>query len=164
MSILGAQLDDLAVLADQLRQTAGDLATTRDSALTLSGQMVNTTRETAQNGLSTVEGQLTTMSASVTASVSQASAAQWTGANAERFREGAASFQANIEAGRTATTEAFSSFNTHIAALADALESYVQQFGTALAGAEESSHQMSAAVESQRANLDQVMNTGLAVG
>ncbi len=164
MTMLGAQLDDLAALADQLRRTATDLAATRDGSTTLSQTMVRSTQDAAQTGLTQITDQLSTMSASVSASVSQASAAQWTGANADRFRDGAASFQQNIETGRAATEEAFTDFNTHINALAASLEAYVQSFGAALSGAEDSSNQMSSAVEAQRANLDQVMNTGLTVG
>ncbi len=162
MTMLGAQLDDLATLADQLRRTAADLGATRDGSTSLSQTMVSSTQDAAQTGLSQINEQLAAMSSSVSTSVNQANASQWTGANADRFRDGAAGFQQNIEAGRATTEQAFNDFNTHINALASSLEAYVQSFGAALSGAEESSNQMSGAVEAQRANLDQVMNTGMA--
>lgn len=163
MTLLGAQLDDLAGLAQRLSATSTDVGAARDRSVGTSTDVITTVADAAQRALTAIEAHMEQLEASVSAAITQAESTQWTGANADRFRGAAQDFHGAMSAGQRATTEAFQSFHTSVGAMSDTLATYVQQFGTALTSAQDSASQMAAAVESQRANLDQVMNAGLSV-
>lgn len=163
MALLGAQLDDLAGLAHRLSTTSADVGTARESSVSTSTNVITAVADAAQQALTAITTQMEQLEASVAGAVAQAEGTQWTGANADRFRGAAQEFHGAMSAGQRATTEAFQSFQASVGAMNDTLGTYVQQFGTALTSAQDSATQMSAAVESQRANLDQVMNAGLSV-
>lgn len=164
MTMLGAQLDDLSRLSHRLTATAGEVGTSRDGALQTTTRVVTGVQDAAQAALEQIMGHMDQLGQSVAGSVAEAGNAHWTGANADRFRDGAARFQSSMQAAQTSTTDTFSQFRLTIAGLSETLEAYSASLSTALAEAEESTRQMAQAVEHQRAALDQVMNTGLSFG
>ncbi len=164
MTMLGAQLDDLATLSTRLQTTSTDVGAVKDQSVTLTSTVVGNVTEAARHALSEISTQMDLMSQSVAASTSQADATQWTGANADRFRQGAAEFQSSMATASTTTSEAFQAFLQAASTMSESLENYVTQLSGSLMTAQESASQMSSAVESQRANLDQVMNIGISAG
>ncbi|MEZ5375444.1 MAG: hypothetical protein R2733_02970 [Acidimicrobiales bacterium] len=162
MTILGAQLDDLSRLSQRLTTTAGDVGGSRDGAIRTTTQVVTGVQEAAQAALEQIMTHMDQLGQSVAASVAEAGATNWTGSNADRFRDGATTFQRSMQAAQNTTTDVFSQFRATIASLSDTLDSYAAALGTQLSDAEQSVQQMSQAVDHQRSNLDSVMNTGLA--
>lgn len=161
MVMLGAQLDDLQALTARLDAMSTDVTATRDNSVATSTQLVNDVTTASTTGLQQINGLLEQLRASVEGAVSSAESTQWTGANADRFRQGAIEFQAAIAAGDAATRDAFTTFQTSAAAMSDALQEFVTGFSAALTDASASATDMARAVEAQRANLDSVMNLGL---
>ncbi len=164
MTMLGAQLEDLATLSTRLQTTSSDVGAVKDQAVTLTSTVVGNVTESARHALSEIGTQMSLMSQSVAASTAQADATQWTGANADRFRQGATEFQTSMSTASTTTEEAFQAFLQTASAMTESLENYVTQLSASLLTAQESATQMSTAVESQRSNLDQVMNIGISFG
>ncbi len=164
MSMLGAQLDDLSSLSTKLQATSSDVGSIKEQAVSLTANVVGNVVEAAKQALGDMTTQMELLSQSVASSANQAEATQWTGANADRFRQGAVEFQASMTQAGGTTGEAFQAFLQSASAMTDSLEQYVTQLATALSAAQDSATQMSSAVESQRANLDQVMNIGISLG
>lgn len=163
MTMLGAQLDDLATLSTRLQTTAGDVGSVQEQAVALTSTVVSSVTESARQALTQISTQMDVMSQSVAASTSQAESTQWTGQNADRFRQGATEFQTAMATAGSTTNEAFEAFVQAASAMSDSLQQYVNQLSTSLVSAQDSATQMSGAVESQRANLDQVMNVGISL-
>ncbi|MEZ5341847.1 MAG: hypothetical protein R2706_10460 [Acidimicrobiales bacterium] len=136
----------------------------RDNAVTTTSTAVESISSASEQALASITSHMEHLEASVAAAVSQAESTQWIGANADRFRTAAQEFHSSMTAGQQATTDAFASFQASVAAMNDTLSTYVQQLSGALTAAQEAAAQMAAAVDGQRANLDQVMNAGLTVG
>lgn len=164
MTMLGAQLDDLQTLSSQLTVMGSDVAACRDDSVSTTSQMIADVTHATALALQQINAHMARLDGSVQAAVGHAEAAQWTGANADRFRQGAADFHAAMGTGQAATREAFASFQQSAAAMTETLQEFVAGFSTALTEASSSASDMSAAVEAQRANLDSVMNLGLSVG
>ena len=164
MTMLGAQLDDLSTLSTKLQTTSGDVGSIKEQAVSLTSTVVGNVIEAAKQALGDITTQMDLLSQSVASSSTQAAATQWTGANADRFRQGATDFQSSMTQAGATTGEAFEAFLQSASTMTDSLEHYVTQLASALTTAQESAAQMSGAVESQRANLDQVMNIGISIG
>lgn len=161
MTMLGAQLDDLAALSARLQATASDVATGRNSSVATTSQVVAEVGDAARRALDQITSHMQSLDASVAAAASQADSTQWTGANADRFRAGAAEFRSAMQSGQAATTDAFASFQSSVTTMTETLHEFVSSFSTALANAEQSAIEMADAVDAQRSNLDQAMNVGL---
>ncbi len=163
MVMLGAQLDDLAALTTRLQTTAGDVGSAREQSVLSTTSVIGEVSDSTRRALEQITSYMQALDTSVSGAVAQADGTQWTGANADRFRVGAADFRAAMQSGQAATTDAFSSFQASVATMTESLNQFVSQFSTALTQAEASAVDMSSAVEAQRANLDQAMNIGLSV-
>ncbi len=161
MTMLGAQLDDLASLSTRLNTTAADVGSSREQSVQTTTLVITEVSDAARRALDEISSHMQALDQSVSAAVGQADQTQWTGANADRFRHGAAEFRGAMQSGQAATTEAFASFQASVASMTETLNQFVSEFSTALAHAESSTIEMANAVEGQRANLDQAMNIGL---
>ncbi len=161
MTILGAQLDDLSRLSQRLTTTATDVGGSRDGAIRTTAQVVAGVQEAAQAALEQIMTHMDHLGQSVSASVAEAGSTNWTGANADRFRDGASSFQSSMQAAQNTTTDTFGQFRATIGSLSETLDGFAANLGAQLNDAEQAVQQMSQAVEHQRSNLDSVMNTGL---
>jgi hypothetical protein len=163
MTMLGAQLDDLQSLSAQLHVMSGDVTTTRDGSVATTSQVIGEVAQATATALQQITTQMEQLQTSVQGSVARAEATQWTGANADRFRQGASDFQSSLAAGQAATRDAFTSFQSSAAMMSDTLQEFVTGFSAALTDASASASDMATAVEAQRANLDSVMNLGLSI-
>jgi uncharacterized protein YukE len=163
-TILGAELDDLVALSSELARTTSALGQTQSGSAASTNDVVQSVKSAA----AAAEGQITTQMDSLRGAVGRANAsastAVWTGRNAERFRAAYQDFDASMQKAETATRETFNDFRRAIDEMARTLADYTQTFSTALSNAQSSTQSMQAAVDAQRQNLDQVMNTGLTVG
>ena len=163
MTMLGAQLDDLQALSSQLTTMGDDVAASRDDALATTTNVIAEVSQATTTALQQISAHMERLEASVRGAMARADATQWTGANADRFRQGASDFQSSLIVGQTATQEAFTSFQQSTSLMGDTLSEFVAGFSTALTQASSSANDMSSAVEAQRANLDSVMNLGLTI-
>ncbi len=161
--MLGAQLDDLQTLSNQLTTMGANVAASRDESLTTTTNVINEISQATATALQQITTHMERLEASVRIAVAKADATQWTGANADRFRQGASDFQSSLLTGQTATQEAFTSFQQSTSLMSDTLQEFITGFSAALTQAADSAHDMSSAVEAQRANLDSVMNLGLSI-
>ncbi len=164
MTMLGAQLDDLQSLSAQLTLMGTDVAACRDDSVITASQVITDVTQATALALQQINAHMARLEGSVHAAVGHAEATQWTGANADRFRQGASDFQASMGSGQATTREAFASFQQSAAMMTETLQDFVTGFSAALTEASASAGDMSAAVEAQRANLDSVMNLGLSIG
>jgi hypothetical protein len=161
MSMLGAQLEDLSGLSQRLTVTSGDINATKTDSTTSTTNVVESVRTAASNALQQIEAQMEALRLTVTTAHNQAQSAVWTGINAETFRNAYAEFDSSMQQAEQATRETFSSFQRSIDTMAGELSDYSTRFAASMGEAETSTCSMATAVEQQRANLDQVMNTGL---
>jgi len=163
MTMLGAQLDDLQGLSGQLQVMGGDVATVRDGSVATTSQVIGEVTQATATALQQITTHMEHLQTSVQTAVARAEVTQWTGANADRFRQGAVDFQSALAAGQATTRDAFSSFQSSAAMMSDTLQEFVTGFSAALTDASASASDMATAVEAQRANLDNVMNLGLSI-
>lgn len=161
--MLGAQLDDLDALAGQLDRTGGALAECQTRSTTDTNQVVESVRAAANTALQRITAQMDALRESVRGAGSSSRAAQWTGANAERFRAAYHDFDVSMQQAEATTKDTFAEFQRAIDHMATSLSDFAQQLANALANAQHSTQTMSGAVHAQRANLESVMNTGLSV-
>lgn len=161
MAMLGATLDDLSRLAAKLGTTASDVGATREAALLLTTEVVDGVTSSATRAHQQITTEMDTLKLSVTEAVAQADGADWTGRNAERFRESATGFGEAMGAAEQTTAETFETFRTSVIAMAESLDLFVQSLSGSLTDAETAAGEMSRAVNDQYTNLDQVMNNGL---
>ncbi len=164
MTMLGAQLDDLHDLSAHLTAMATDVASCRDDAVSTTTQVIADVTQATALALQQINAHMSHLETTVHTAVGRADAAQWTGANAERFRQGAADFQASMSTGQATTRETFAAFQQSAAMMTETLQDFVAGFSSALTDASGSANDMAAAVEAQRSNLDTVMNLGLSIG
>ncbi len=163
MSMLGATLEDLTALSTKLEITATDVGATRDAAVLLTSEVVEGVTESATRAQQQIATEMETLELSVSESAAQADATNWTGQNADRFREAAHGFQeAMLQAERT-TTETFEVFRAAVVGMTETLDEFVRSLSISLSDAETAAHDMARAVTDQHENLDQVMNVGLSV-
>jgi hypothetical protein len=162
--MLGAQLDDLDALANQLDRTGTAIADCQSRSTSDTNQVVDSVRTAAATALQRITAQMDIMRESLRAASGSSHAAHWTGANAERFRSAYQQFDASMQQAEVTTRGTFADFQRAIDQMAASLADYAQQLASALANAQQSTLTMSSAVHAQRANLDAVMNTGLSVG
>lgn len=163
-SMLGAQLEDLTSLAGQLNRTGGAITECQTSSTGTTNDVVTTVRQAADAALSAITAQMESLRSAVAAANAASGSAEWTGANAERFRTAYGDFDASMVKAETSTKDTFQQFQKAISDMAQSLDGYSQELAKALTSARSSTDSMARAVEAQRTNLDTVMNTGLSVG
>jgi biotin operon repressor len=164
MPTLGATLEDLESLSTQLTTTTGDIGDVRDQTRTAITEVIDRLRQAGLEAVNTARQQMQALRTTVETAQSRADGADWTGHNAEVFRSAYQEFNSAIGQAETATTGYFDEFNSLLDRLGVDTEDYVGQLGTSLTNAQSSTESMSHAVDAQRQNLDQVMNTGFSVG
>ncbi len=164
MPALGATLDDLQALADQLRATSSDIGEVSTTTQTQIKAIVEQLRTSGTQAVTTARNQMEALRASVTAAQSRADGADWTGHNAEVFRHAYQDFNQSMTKAEQATNGYFEEFNTLLDKLGGDTETYVGEFTTSMSSAQTSTDSMATAVDAQHQNLDQVMNTGMSVG
>ena len=161
MVMLGAQLDDLDGLAQRLRLTGGEIGDVRADAQLTTTTVVEAVRGSVQEARTRIDAVMIDLLRSVGASADVAAATAWTGRNQEAFVGHHAEFRAAMDQASAATTDAFAQFGLAVEQMAGALVDYDVSLAAALADAAASSQAMATAVEAQRDNLDQVMNSGM---
>lgn len=159
--VLGADIGQMADLAKRISSTSGAIGKCQASTGRATNRVVSQVTAEARTALKQIQGEMTELRASVSGSVSQANATQWTGVNANTFRSSAVEFDGAMQRAEAATAEAFQTFEASIQKMADALEQYQQSFNGAMSKAQASSNSMQQAVVSQKMKLDDTMNTGM---
>jgi len=159
--MLGADIGQMADLAKRISSTSAAIGKCQVSTGQTTGRVVAEVTTEARTALQQIRGEMTELRASVSGSVAQANATQWTGANANTFRSSAVEFDGAMQRAEAATAEAFSTFEASIQSMADALEQYQASFNSAMTKAQASSNSMQQAVVSQQTKLDDTMNTGM---
>ncbi len=164
MTMLGAQLEELEGLRDRLLTTMTAIDDANAEARRLTDDVVDACRTAATTAFSAIGSSMGELSGSVGDAVALAGSTNWTGANRNRFVDEAGRFQGAIGDVERAATDAFEAYRTNTEQLAQSLEDFQGRLAAAMADATASTDGMAKAVESQRANLDAVMNQGLGVG
>jgi len=164
MPQLGATLEDLDRLATRLNTSAGAMATENGNVVNTTNAAVadlNTGSTTAMNNINTFMGNL---EADVLAVVGEATSTDWTGQNREAFVGNYEQFKTQMDLASGATAEYYGTLQSTIAGMMEELRAYQQQFSTALSAAQTASESMATAVNGQRQNLSDAMNTGMNFG
>ncbi len=161
MAMLGAQLEDLEALRDQLTRTSEAIGNASTNATAETASVVGTVRDASTLALSRVSATMDTLSGSVHESANRAANAGWTGANQVRFLEAHGEFTSAMGEVDAATREAFDQFQLNVSQMAETLESFQSNLQLSLTRATDSTQTMARAVEGQRSNLDMAMNQGL---
>ena len=164
MSMLGAELGQLESLRGQIDRTTGDIGDASTETNRITTDLVSSARQAASTAFGQINTALAALIQSVNTSQSQAASTNWTGVNYATFTGAVGQFQGAMSQAQAATGETFQNFNTAVDTLASDLEDYVRTFQSKLTEAGQSTVSMSGAVQGQRDNLDQVMNTGISVG
>lgn len=164
MTMLGAQLDDLAGLASRLRTTAGDIGDVQQRSTAATLRVVEEVRSAAAAAVNEVSQTMASLRTSVAASAAAAGSTTWSGLNRDRFLDAHQDFDRAMASAEDATTAAFADFGTAIEQMAAGIEAYNNGLSASLSQAGDASDSMATAVEQQRLNLDQVMNQGLGIG
>jgi hypothetical protein len=164
MAMIGAQLETLDALAQQLGVTSVDIADVSAGAVRAFSDAVEALEVATASAVQNASMQTANLRASVNTSQQRSADAVWTGSNATRFHEAYQSFDGAIVGAEHATNDAFADFKRQIGDLSAALGTFIQSFQTSMTNAAASTDSMSSAVRNQRTTLDQVMNTGLTIG
>ena len=164
MSMIGATLEDLDGLAQQLGTTTGDISTVSSGSVNTTSQVVDQVRSAAQAALQQITAHMDQLRQTVSSSRSRADGANWTGVNRGVFVDAYARFDTAMGQAESTTKETFADFDQLITKMSDELREYVDRFRTAMGDAGESTTSMRDAVTKQRQHLDEVMNSGLTVG
>jgi hypothetical protein len=164
MTMLGAQLDDLAQLSTRLTTTSGDIEGTNGRCTSATTNVVDALRSSAQSALNSVSAEMSALRATVTAAQNSASNAVWTGGNSDRFKAAYDQFNGAMASAEQTTNQTFTEFSGHIERMTEQLHEYVSSFAAALTRAQQATASMSQAVSSQHNSLEHVMNSGLTIG
>lgn len=164
MPMLGAHLDDLDALRDQLTRTASAVGDANTESTQHTTTAVEACRQAATTAFGAIGSTMDLLSGSVGDAAATAGATSWTGANRDRFVDETDRFAAAMRDIDVATRDAFEDYQASVTQLAEALEDFQRRLATSLGQAMESTEGMAAAVEAQRTNLDSVMNQGLGIG
>ena len=113
-AMLGAQLEDLSSLAAQLATTTTSIGECQASATGSTDNVVQTVRNAASTVLAQINAQMDALRAAVAAANTSANSAEWTGANAGRFRAAYGDFDTAMRSAETATKDTFADFNRAI--------------------------------------------------
>lgn len=161
MSLLGAQLEDLTSLSTQLTTTEGSIGTVQTSTTSETTTVVEGVRTAASTALAQITTLMGELRTAVEAASTNADGANWTGANRETFIGAYGDFNTAMSTAEVATSDTFANFDTSINTMSSELEEFQSTFSLALTDAQSSVSSMATAVNAQRDNLDQVMNTGM---
>lgn len=161
MSILGANLDDLDRLSQQLHTTSTSIDTISGDTRTSVTDVVDRMRQAGTTAVSSATAHMDALQTAVDQAQSQADSASWVGQNAEVFRSAYHEFNAAMAKAGEATRHYFSELHTLLERLGGETEQYLTELTASLHSAQQSTDSMAQAVSAQRENLDQVMNTGL---
>lgn len=162
--MLGAELQGLAALSQQLTTTTGEIGACQQGSTSTTSTVVQTVSDASQQALTRIQAELDKLRVAVEAANTQAESTVWTGANRETFVAGYHQFRASMSTAEATTQETFEQFRASIDQMAASLSDYVTQFSGALSSAQESTTSMASAVTAQQANLDAAMNTGMSIG
>ena len=161
MSILGASLDDLDRLSQQLHTTSGSIESISGDTRSSVTQVVEQMRQTGNAAVNAATQHMDALRATVDQAQSQADGASWVGQNAEVFRAAYHDFNGAMTRAADATREYFGQLQSLLDRIGSDTEQYLGELTTSLHDAQQSTDSMAQAVGAQRQNLDQVMNTGL---
>jgi hypothetical protein len=164
MSMLGASLEDLDQLSIQLHTTAASIDTVSIDSNRSAQAAVSQLRETGTSAVMAATDHMGTLRDAVERARSRADGASWVGHNAETFRAGYDDFSGAMARAEEATTGYFTELKNVLERLGADTEHYLGDLTAALREAQASTESMSRAVDAQRDNLDQVMNTGMRAG
>ena len=164
MSILGASLEDLDQLSSQLRTTATSIDTVGTDTNRSAQAAVAQLRDAGTGAVTATDSHMTALRSAVERAQAQADSASWIGQNAEVFRGAYHDFNGAMARAEDATKTYFADLQRVLEQLGVDTEQYIGELSAALGHAQESTASMAQAVDGQRDNLDQVMNTGLRIG
>ena len=164
MSMLGASLEDLDQLSVQLHTTAASIDTVSTDTNRTAQAAVSQLRDTGTSAVTSATDHMSTLREAVERARSRADGASWVGHNAETFRASYHDFSGAMARAEEATTGYFAELKNVLERLSADTEQYLGELTFALRDARDSTEAMSRAVDAQRDNLDQVMNTGMRAG
>jgi ABC-type transporter Mla subunit MlaD len=164
MSMLGAQLEDLVGLSQQLNTTTAEVGTVQANSLSTTSQVVSSVTSSAQDGLRMITQHMEALRSTVEAARGRLASTMWTGQNQVVFEGAYGEFTTAMTAAETSMNDVYASFQTQITNMTSELNDFVTRFSNSMTQAQASTQSMSTAVAAQRDNLDQVMNTGMSVG
>ena len=162
--MIGASIDDLNGTSTNYQ---GFSETARSSGTTVVATALravgNIEAETNSAEASIIDA-LENMRTGMTNANSSMQGAQYVGRNADVAREASNNLDRRVAQAVNEVTDAFQDFRTRISALGGELEGIASNFDGYATQVAESGAGMSRAMNDQAANLDAVMNGGLAVG
>jgi uncharacterized protein YukE len=164
MSMLGAQLEDLSGLSTQLTSTSSEITAVDAAATSSTTQVVDGVRQASNAAKLAIDAHMQTLRETIMNANSRLTATQWTGQNQMTFTSAYEQFNSAMVTAENAAKDTFASFERSITTMSTELEEFVTRFNASMADASASTTSMASAVDAQRDNLDQVMNTGMSVG
>lgn len=163
-TFVGADLVDLDNSSTSFRGFGDSARTSGTTVVTVARRAVgNIEAET-----NTAEGQiidaLESMKSSMTAANTGLQGANYRGRNADVARDASADMDQRVNQAVAEVTEAFNQFRTRISALNGEIEGIATEFDRYAVAAGESGDSMGRGLDTQRTNLDTVMNSGFSAG
>lgn len=159
--ILGAQTNELAELAGHLTQSATEIGGVRGETEANAQTTVEEMNSTLVRALTAVNAATDSLRTSVSQSHGRLNSTTWTGGNRDNFNQAYANFDASMHQLETVIQETYSNFQAQAAQISSMIQEFQTRVSAELVNAESATTSMSAAVNSQRENLEQVMNVGI---
>jgi ABC-type transporter Mla subunit MlaD len=164
MSILGASLEDLEQLSSQLHTTGSSIERVAGDTSAAVNGVVAQLRDAGSRAVASAGEHMEALRAAVDQAQARADGASWIGRNAEVFRDAHRDFGAAMARADEATRAYFDELRRVLEQLGADTEQYLGELTASLRNAHASTESMARAVDAQRDNLDQVMNTGMSAG
>lgn len=157
-------LEDLDAVQAALMTQADGLGNTQAQTQQSVTQLADTTTQALATGRATVTEQLETLAQEVTRSNELANAAQWTGPDADTFRQANADLLTVIDQTNLRFTDAVTQYEVSSQQLMATLDELVAEFTVASQASQESSTQLSSAVQIEAQSYEEAFNGSFAYG
>jgi hypothetical protein len=157
-------LEDLDAVQAALTTQADGLGNTQAQTQQSVTQLADATTQALATGRGTVAQQLETLTQEVTRSNEVANAAQWTGPDADTFRSANADLLAVIDQTNLRFSDALTQYENASQQLMATLDELVAEFTVASQASQDSSTQLSSAVQLEAQSYEEAFNGSFAYG
>jgi hypothetical protein len=164
MPLYRVVLEDLDAVQAALTTQADGLGVTQAQTQQAVTQLGDVTTQALSTGRISVTEQLDALGAEVNRSNEMANAAQWTGPDSDRFRQSNAELLTAIQQTSTRFTDAITAYEAATTQLMVALADLVAEFSAATQASQDSSAQLSSAVQIEAQSYEEAFNGSFAYG
>lgn len=164
MSVLGAETEQLSVLASRLGSTTVEIAEVQSECTSIQQDVCAEMEGSFRKAITSITIAMDRLHSTVDQARGQLDGTTWTGQNRLIFDSAYGDFGQAMRSLSSAVGDAYSEFDAQMRQVSSVMENFQAEVASSMGHAQESTTSMQHAVTAQRENLESVMNTGLSVG